>query len=251
MLSWRFGEYYQEWREVGIYLLHDKGLFKTVTWRLLGAFWVFLFFNNCGFQEFWINANSKFFFFFFCAGGKSVLNNDKKKLLELWDDDEDMLRLIGYNLNTPFLGWIAEGHPLAVLGKWKPKGNMYWNLLNIFTWYDVLLSNGSHLTLAILPSRKRYILYPKQPCIISEANSHVLPQNNLDLSAVTSCTGIGISSYEAGTFAQILCCCLCSLHNFFQRRSMPLSLDFAIRFPPPSSSSSVQGEDLHLALCHP
>lgn len=53
------------------------------------------------------------------------LNNEKGKLLELWDDDEDMLKLIGYDLSAPFLGWIAEGHPLAALGKGMPKGDMY------------------------------------------------------------------------------------------------------------------------------
>lgn len=53
------------------------------------------------------------------------MNNTKEQLLELWDDDEDMLKLIGYSLSAPFLGWIAQGHPLAALGKEKPKGDMY------------------------------------------------------------------------------------------------------------------------------
>ncbi|KAF2501843.1 PhyH-domain-containing protein [Lophium mytilinum] len=51
------------------------------------------------------------------------LNNDPEKLKELYDDT--MLRLIGYNLSAPFLGWIKEGHPLAALGRQQPLGDMY------------------------------------------------------------------------------------------------------------------------------
>lgn len=36
-----------------------------------------------------------------------------------------MLRLIGYNLSAPFLGWIKEGDPLAALGKIQPLKDMY------------------------------------------------------------------------------------------------------------------------------
>jgi len=36
-----------------------------------------------------------------------------------------MLKLIGYNLSAPFLGWIKEGHRLAALGREQPLGDMY------------------------------------------------------------------------------------------------------------------------------
>jgi hypothetical protein len=36
-----------------------------------------------------------------------------------------MLKLIGYNLSAPFLGWVKEGHPLAALGREQPLGDMY------------------------------------------------------------------------------------------------------------------------------
>ena len=51
------------------------------------------------------------------------LNNDLAKLNELYDDE--MLKLIGYNLSAPFLGWVKEGHPLAALGRVQPLGDMY------------------------------------------------------------------------------------------------------------------------------
>lgn len=51
------------------------------------------------------------------------LNNDPKKLVQLHDDD--MLKLVGYNLSNPFLGWIYGGHPLRALGREIPSGDMY------------------------------------------------------------------------------------------------------------------------------
>lgn len=51
------------------------------------------------------------------------LNNDPKKLVELHDDA--MLKMIGYNLSNPFLGWIKGGHPLQALGRAIPSGDMY------------------------------------------------------------------------------------------------------------------------------
>lgn len=51
------------------------------------------------------------------------LNNDPEALKALYDND--MLKLIGYSLSAPFLGWIKEGHPLAALGRPQPLGDMY------------------------------------------------------------------------------------------------------------------------------
>lgn len=51
------------------------------------------------------------------------LNNDAEKLVQLYDND--MLKLIGYNLSNPFLGWIKGGHPLRALGRDIPMGDMY------------------------------------------------------------------------------------------------------------------------------
>lgn len=51
------------------------------------------------------------------------LNNDPEKLKEWYDDD--MLKLIGYNLSRPFLGWIHGGNPLIALGRELPRGDMY------------------------------------------------------------------------------------------------------------------------------
>ncbi|KIW36459.1 uncharacterized protein PV06_11275, partial [Exophiala oligosperma] len=51
------------------------------------------------------------------------LNNSPEVLASLYDDE--MLKLIGYNLSAPFLGWIKEGHPLAALGRAQPLGDMY------------------------------------------------------------------------------------------------------------------------------
>ena len=51
------------------------------------------------------------------------LNNSPEILKSLYDDT--MLKLIGYNLSAPFLGWIKEGHPLAALGREQPLGDMY------------------------------------------------------------------------------------------------------------------------------
>ncbi|OIW35100.1 phytanoyl-dioxygenase family protein [Coniochaeta ligniaria NRRL 30616] len=45
------------------------------------------------------------------------INNDREKLKELYGDDIDMLKLVGYDLSAPFLGWVEGGHPLRILFK--------------------------------------------------------------------------------------------------------------------------------------
>ncbi|KIW36009.1 uncharacterized protein PV06_11684 [Exophiala oligosperma] len=51
------------------------------------------------------------------------LNNPPEIQSSFYNDE--MLKLIGYNLSAPFLGWIKEGHPLAALGRAQPLGDMY------------------------------------------------------------------------------------------------------------------------------
>ncbi|TVY32182.1 Dioxygenase [Lachnellula occidentalis] len=51
------------------------------------------------------------------------LNNKPEVLNQFYSDE--MLKLIGYNLSAPFLGWVKEGHPLAALGREQPLGDMY------------------------------------------------------------------------------------------------------------------------------
>jgi hypothetical protein len=44
----------------------------------------------------------------------------------MYSDDLDMLRLIGYGLSAPFLGWIEGGDPLRALFKDLPENvDMY------------------------------------------------------------------------------------------------------------------------------
>ncbi|EXJ79519.1 hypothetical protein A1O3_07798 [Capronia epimyces CBS 606.96] len=55
------------------------------------------------------------------------LNNDPEKLKVMYDDDT-ILKLIGYDISAPFLGWINTGNPLTFLRPElaaKGKGDLY------------------------------------------------------------------------------------------------------------------------------
>ncbi|EFX04932.1 phytanoyl-dioxygenase family protein [Grosmannia clavigera kw1407] len=43
------------------------------------------------------------------------INNSREKLKTLYAEDMNMLKLIGYDLSAPFLGWVEGGHPLRKL----------------------------------------------------------------------------------------------------------------------------------------
>ena len=48
------------------------------------------------------------------------LTNNQEKILEL--QSPEMLKLLGYDLSRPFLGWIQTGNPLTALIKPAQQG---------------------------------------------------------------------------------------------------------------------------------